>query len=282
MTKNKILTTFFLFLVWLALPNQIFSQYPSQVKTLAGFDTLKVVVEDLTPQMEQAGLTVEQIQTDVEIKLRKAGFKVKDKDAVFDPYIYLYTKVSSFKQDGNFAIDVKTTLNQRVLLERNKSIGNSSTTWETDYIGIAGEGYVRGIRDLISDQVDRFINDWLKANASTTSEKETPQSTYVPVPPPPKAKQQDSPFTATYVGGNRLPTVEIFNDTDRTIYFDFGQGRMTAYTIPSRGSQKINLSEAGNYKYKASAPRIRSDEGQATFNNGYVYTWRFYIVTVPR
>lgn len=56
---------------------------------------------------------------------------------------------------------------------------------------------------------------------------------------------------------------------------------MTAYTIPSGASQKITLTE-GSYNYKASAPRVRSDEGQEMFKKGYVYTWRFYIVTVPR
>jgi FKBP-type peptidyl-prolyl cis-trans isomerase len=96
------------------------------------------------------------------------------------------------------------------------------------------------------------------------------------------SKQDDSPFTATYVGNNRAPTVEIFNDSDRTMYFDFGQERMIAYTIPSGGSQKINLTEAGNFKYKASAPRVRSDEGQGIFKTGHVYTWRFYINTVSR
>ncbi len=56
---------------------------------------------------------------------------------------------------------------------------------------------------------------------------------------------------------------------------------MTAYTIPSQKSQKITVPE-GIYKYKASAPRVESDEGEETFKKGYVYTWRFYIVTVPK
>jgi hypothetical protein len=201
---------------------------------------LNVLVEPLDPEMERLGLTKEQIQTDVEIKLRKTGFNVKGKDEFFFPYIYLYINLGSFHSDsGSVAYTIGTSLNQEVLLDRNKTVNTIASTWSTGSIGIVGQSNVRQLRDKISDQVDEFINNWLKANASTTSQKKTPQSTYVPPPPPPpKAKQQDSPFTATYVGGNSLPTVEIFNDTDRTMYFDFGQGRMTAYTIPSRGSRK--------------------------------------------
>jgi hypothetical protein len=264
------------------MPKQIFSQNDVK-KTLKGFNTLKVYVEPLDPEMERLGLTREQIQTDVEIKLRKTGFNVIAIGESFSPVIYLYITLHSYHSgSGSIAYYIETSLRQEVLLDRNTSVNIIASTWSSAELGIVSQSKVRQLRDQISKKVDKFINAWLKANASTTSEKETPRSTYVPPPPPPKAKQDDSPFTATYVGGNKLPTVEIFNDTDRTMYFDFGQERMTAYTIPSGGRQKINLSEAGNYKYKASAPRVRSDEGQETFNIGYVYTWRFYIVTVPR
>jgi hypothetical protein len=283
MKPNRIIKLLLLILVFFVIPKQVFSQNDVN-KTLQGFNTLKVLVESLKPEMERLGLTEEQIQTDVEIKLRKTGFNVKGKDQIFFPLIYLYINLQSIHSDsGLVTYNLETSLEQEVLLDRNKTIDTIASTWSTSVTGNVGRNNVRQLRDVISDQVDEFINNWLKANASTTSQKKTPQSTYVPPsPPPPKAKQQDSPFTATYVGGNRLPTVEIFNDTDRTMYFDFGQGKMTAYIIPSGGSQKINLSEAGNYKFKASAPRVKSDEGQETFNNGYVYTWRFYIVTVPR
>jgi hypothetical protein len=69
-----------LILVFFVIPKQMFSQNDGN-KTLRGFNTLKVVVESLDPEMERSGLTKEQIQTDVEIKLRKAGFNVKGKGA---------------------------------------------------------------------------------------------------------------------------------------------------------------------------------------------------------
>jgi hypothetical protein len=44
--------------------------------TLRGLDGVQVVVEDLQPDVERNGLTRQQLQTDVELRLRKAGIRV--------------------------------------------------------------------------------------------------------------------------------------------------------------------------------------------------------------
>jgi hypothetical protein len=271
MQKNRIFTTFFLFLFWLALPNQIFSQ----VETLAGFDTLKVLVEGFDPDLVQAGVTETQIQTDVEIKLRQAGFKVKDKEEMFSPYIYLYINVSSNNKNGIFAVSVHTSLTQEVYLDRDKSIDTLASTWDTGDIGLISRGNVRSLRDTISDQVDRFINDYLKANASTRK-----QSIRPPLPPPPAqtTKQDDSPFTSVYVGGNGPPEVEVFNDSDRTLYLNLGQGDMAPYIIPSKTKRKLTLYQ-GNYGFKATAPGVSPLEGQKLFEKGHLYYWKFVVIT---
>jgi len=41
--------------------------------TLRGLQGVDVIVENLTPEVERAGLTRQQLQTDVELRLRKAG-----------------------------------------------------------------------------------------------------------------------------------------------------------------------------------------------------------------
>lgn len=290
MQKKTIFIIFFV-LVLLGLPSQVFSQNKVD-ETLKGFDTLKVVVEQLNSETEQAGLKEEQIQTDIEIKLRQNGFNVKGKDDFFTPFIFLYVKVSSIhNSSGLVAYNIQTSLNQRILLERDKSIGTVAETWKTSETGTIGQNYVRNLRNSISDQVDKFINDWLKANASTQKQRDKsldkileeslPDLSKYEVKSPPKNKQDDSPFTAVYIGGNKPPEIEVFNDSNRTLYLDMGQGRMTAYTILSGTSQKINLSE-GNYNFKASAPRVRNLEGQEVFKKGYIYTWRFTIITVSR
>ena len=114
------------------------------------------------------------------------------------------------------------------MLERiNKHI--IAGTWQWTLSGKAKQQQLeKDILKKLIEGIDHLIEDYntdnsitAKKNIPTTTDKKTLQ------PPPPKAKQDDSPFTATYVGGNSAPTIEVFNDSDRTMYFDFGQGKMT-------------------------------------------------------
>lgn len=276
MKMSRLVTLGVLFMVCIALPNKNLSQNISDFENLAGFDTLTVRV-GLNSVALQSGLTEKQIQTDVEVKLRQAKIKVFDNDKIFTPRVILFISIA-YLDSGceTLAGNITTSVYQEVSLNRNKSISLLAKTWESSFTTSIPKNQVQAIRRFLSDQIDEFINDYLKANGSTSSQSIKPPA-YTPAP----EKQDDSPFTATYVGGNSPPTVEVFNDTDRTMYFDFGQGKITAYTILSQTSQKITISE-GLYNYKASAPRVRSKEGEAVFKKGYVYSWRFFIVTVPR
>ncbi len=117
---------------------------------------------------------------------------------------------------------------EMAMLERiNKHI--IAGTWQWTLSGKAKQQQLeKDILKKLIEGIDHLIEDYntdnsitAKKNIPTTTDKKTLQ------PPPPKAKQDDSPFTATYVGGNSAPTIEVFNDSDRTMYFDFGQGKMT-------------------------------------------------------
>ena len=44
--------------------------------SMRGIEGVGVVVESLDPEVERAGLTKHQLQTDVELQLRKAGIRV--------------------------------------------------------------------------------------------------------------------------------------------------------------------------------------------------------------
>lgn len=223
-------------------------------------------------------LSEDQIQTEAEIRLRRAG--------LFDQMASSYIKITVYVRESDnhsTAYEIAFDLQEEALLERTKT-RVSAETWRWQQSKTVEKNQLKNdIRVGIGEGIDQFIEDYKTDNSIGTKQNRTPPAGKTIIQPKVQTTQKDdSPFTATYVGGNRPPTIEIFNDSNRTMYFDFGQGKMTAYTIPSGGRQKIDLSEAGNYTYKASAPRVRSDEGQETFNKGYVYTWRFYIVTVPR
>jgi len=53
-----------------------FTYITDQKDTLKGLHGVEVVVENPGPEVEKHGLTRQQIQTDVELKLRLAGIKV--------------------------------------------------------------------------------------------------------------------------------------------------------------------------------------------------------------
>jgi len=55
---------------------------------------VSVLIEDIPPESARAGLTTQQLQTDVEEQLRQAGIPVLTKDQAFRmqgaPYLYVY------------------------------------------------------------------------------------------------------------------------------------------------------------------------------------------------
>src|SRR5262249_26285995 len=67
--------------------------------TLRGLRVVEVVVEDIPKDAEADGRTTQQIQTDVELRLRKAGIRVLSKTESLktpgDPALYI--GVSTFK-----------------------------------------------------------------------------------------------------------------------------------------------------------------------------------------
>lgn len=248
-------------------------------KYLVGLKKVKLYISPIPKGLSKNGVKVDQLQTEAEIRLRRAG--LYDKTAASTLTIDL---IETENTNSFITYKLQFSLLQPAHLERNNATIDSKT-WERRNIG--GEENNRlqtDARERVGKYIDKFIEDLRTANSQTVK-KNSPTSTNsqaIQQNPQVKTTQKDdSPFTATYVGGNSPPTIEVFNDSNRTMYFDFGQGKMTAYTIPSGSSQKINLTE-GNYNYKASALRVRPLEGQELFKKGYFYNWRYTIVTVTR
>ena len=134
---------------------------PDERETLKGLKGVRVVVEDLKPEVEQAGLTKASIQTDVELKLRLAGIPIlTDSDAPFllvDPQIL---RGSS----GIWSFCIKVELGQKVFLSRAPAIGLLASTWSVGSFGHVSEDTVRTLRDPIKDKVDQFINAYSSVN----------------------------------------------------------------------------------------------------------------------
>lgn len=125
-------------------------------------------------------------------------------------------------------------------------------------------------------KLDRIAEEVLnnKTNLPSTQSKKTTQPTDT------QPKQDNQPvFERRYVGGNKPPQIIVTNDADEVLTLNFGGSK---YTIPVGQTQTINTTDGGVFSFVASAPGIESLSGQKNFERGYIYTWRFYVITVRR
>ena len=133
-------------------------------ESLRGLNGVYIFIDDLSPNLERAGLSKNQIQTDVELKLRLAGIKVltreewkKEKGV---PYISVVIDASPQRQKEPFPVFIMVRLQQGVRLYRNSLLMHTAT-WEVLSNGVLSKENIRaGVKDL----VDKFINDYLSVN----------------------------------------------------------------------------------------------------------------------
>ena len=138
------------------------------VQSLVGVKGVRVLIKDLTEGAKSAGLTKEQLQTDVELKLRLAGIKVNsDKEwRVSEGHVFLAIIINHVSDDYSFPYSINLGLGQDVYLARkpHRRCG-FITTWDKGHLGrCSSSKFAKTIRDTLKDQTDEFINDYLTAN----------------------------------------------------------------------------------------------------------------------
>jgi hypothetical protein len=135
----------------------------------------RVLVEDLPEDFKEHGVSCQQLKTDVELKLRSAGYTITD-----DSDSVLYVQVDGVVSDFAVIFHVSVSFLQPVLLlrdiERLRGMilhddlidvfsSRVASTWSagrTGYVGVE-RNPARSIRDAVSDLVDMYSNDWLAA-----------------------------------------------------------------------------------------------------------------------
>lgn len=137
--------------------------------------------------------------------------------------------------------------------------------------------------DANTFESERKFNKLLEEVDDVLKNKPNPQSTQSKKTTPPtntQPKQDNQPvFERRYVGGNKPPQIVVTNDADVTLTLNFGSSK---YTVPVGQTQTINTTDGGIFSFVASAPGVESLSGEKNFELGYIYTWRFYIITVRR
>ena len=153
-----------LLFVLLFLSSQ-FSANAQSVKapSLIGLAELNVVIEDLDDNAKVGGLTVSQLQTDVELRLRQAGLRVNTTALEF-----LHVRVTALGPTaaGEVAWKVDVELQQPVIIVRTKE-ATTGTTWDASSIALSSSpSFIpSNVRGKVRDFVDAFLNDWLSVNA---------------------------------------------------------------------------------------------------------------------
>ncbi len=151
--------------------------------TLRGLQGVSVLIENITPGSERAGLTTQQLQTDVERQLRQAGIPVLTKDQAFRvqgaPYVYVYVHLVPHPI-GLTVYSILVEVNQRASLDLNGSSAYVST-WSVQRLGTIGRRHLATIRNDVRSQVDHFIHVYRSVNSPPADRA---------LPPSPASAQQ--------------------------------------------------------------------------------------------
>jgi hypothetical protein len=138
----------------------------SSRESLTNIVTLEVLIEDLSPESEAAGLSRDQITTDVELRLRKSGIKVREQGQGVKPtpILYVNAHLVMAQSGGSFVYTINVSVEQDVKVIANDRFCLAST-WSSSKLGLVGHDKIaRVARDVIGDLVDEFLNDYLSVN----------------------------------------------------------------------------------------------------------------------
>jgi hypothetical protein len=145
----------------LAVPAWAIDDLPSR-GTLQGVTAVHVVVDVDTADGGGGAPLKDQLQSDVAVRLRKAGISVSP-----TALEYLHVSLHTHNTNPGFAFTIQVDFEQLVQLMRGPKIVALASTWGTGGVGIIpdfGSDGLRLLRASVADSVDRFINAYLDQN----------------------------------------------------------------------------------------------------------------------
>jgi hypothetical protein len=139
----------------------------SSRESLKGLPGVFVIVDDLEPAIEKAGLTKADIQSQVEQELKVAGIPVLTREQWVTtpggPYLHVNAFVVS-GADSVWPFFVEVSSMQRVALERSSVNIFFAPTWSVATVGSVGSNRLRQIEDIVKDYVDQFVKAYRAMN----------------------------------------------------------------------------------------------------------------------
>ena len=101
-----------------------------------------MLVQEIKPDIERNVLSTTQIQTDVELRLRKAGIKVLTSDELLvaegRPWLSVDVHIIKNTDTGIYVFNIRLFLRQDAILSRNETGATGVATWTQSATGMAG------------------------------------------------------------------------------------------------------------------------------------------------
>ena len=151
----------------LALDDETTSQ------SLTGLKGISVMVPPITPDPEPDGLKRDQIQTYVEMKLRKAGVKLAtDRELAKHDFPYLSININAVKgkNSESYNYNISVELYKQVIQNPQDEIDTAMQTisikiWSSGLTGtIPGSDLKNNVQKDVDNLTDEFIKAYLAAN----------------------------------------------------------------------------------------------------------------------
>jgi hypothetical protein len=132
--------------------------------TLRGLAAFSVVVDPPGSELQDRGLTVAAMQTEVEQRLLKAGLRVDNSASEFVGIRI----IAAHGKRTDFAVCVMLGVYQAVCLRRNPKIITAAPTWTAESVLLVPPRQFRAAwMDSLDQLVDQFANAWKAANTGT-------------------------------------------------------------------------------------------------------------------
>ena len=149
--------------------------------TLKGLAGVGVWVSDLAPDMAQRGVTTQQLQTEVERQIRRAGITVfsgQDASAPADRAFVAVSVTTLQHPGGLYAYAIDLAVYQAAALVRDPAL-RSLATWAVGSLSMVEATNLRAISTSVRQQVDHFIAAYRAVHPRASPEGGPPASAHL-------------------------------------------------------------------------------------------------------
>jgi hypothetical protein len=135
-------------------------------RPLVGLRQVGLLVDALSPEALQDGLSRDTLSTDVEAELRRAGITISQPPLPPGAAYLRVTVIMRRHIDVRmYAVYVEVSLHQLVVPSGKDTSMVDALTWRTNSVGIVGAGNITEASDVVRELVREFTQDLRAANS---------------------------------------------------------------------------------------------------------------------